>query len=85
MEPRQTTKTVVRFLARSGSAGAAANIVTHNRNTSDNELVDTYHQSAAIVGGFAVGWIVGDYVAKFTEVKVDHAFDWINKTFHKTF
>lgn len=85
MEPRQTTKTVVRFLARSGSASAAANIVANNRNTSDNDVVDTYHKSAALVGGFAVGWIVGDYVAKFAEAKTDDAFNWINRTFHKTF
>ncbi len=85
MEPRQTTKTIVRHLARGGSAMAVGNLVARNRNTSDNDAVDTYYKASSVVGGFVAGAIVGDYVGKAAEVKVDAAFDWINKTFHKTF
>ena len=83
MNPRLATKTAVRFLARGGTASAVGNIVASNRSVSDNDTVDLYHKSAAYVGGFAAGWIVGDYVGAFAAVKVDEAFDWINKTFNK--
>ena len=83
MDKRQVTKTVVRHLTRSSTAAATANIEAANRNSSDTELVDQYHKTAAVVGGFAAGWMVGDYIAKFAEVKVDEAFDWIDRTFSK--
>ena len=83
MDKRQVTKTVVRHLTRSSTAAATANIVAGNRNHSDSEIVDKYHETAAVVGGFAAGWMVGDYVATFAEVKVDELFDWAAKTFAK--
>lgn len=85
MDARLVTKTVVRHLSRGGTAAATANLVASNRNTSDTEIVDTYYQASALVGGFAAGWLVGDIVARFAEAKVDETFDRINKTFHKTF
>lgn len=83
MDKRQVTKTVVRHLTRSGTAAATANIVASSRNTSDTEIVDQYHKTAAVVGGFAAGWLVGDYVAKFAEIKVDELFDLFDRTFSK--
>lgn len=76
MDKRQVTKNIVRHLTRSSTAAATANIVASNRKHSDSDVVDKYHETAAVVGGFAAGWMVGDYVAKFAEVKVDELFDW---------
>ena len=85
MDARQTTKTVVRHLARGGSAMAAGNLVARNRNTSDKEIVDDYYKVSAVVGGFVVGAVVGDYIGRAAEVKVDELFNLINKTFKTTY
>lgn len=77
------TKAVVRILVRSSISGALGNIVANNRNTSDVELVDKYHETAAFVGGAAVGWYVSEPVAVFAETKVEDAFAWFNTTFNK--
>ena len=83
MDAQRITKTVIRFLVRSGVSAAAGNIVANNRNTSDTEIVDTYHKTSAYVGGAAAGWMLGDYVATFTDAKVDETIAWFNATFKK--
>ena len=83
MDKTAVAKTIIRFLARGGTSAAVANIVANNRNTSDTEVVDTYHKTAAYVGGAAAGWMLGDYVATFTDAKVDETIAWFNATFKK--
>lgn len=68
---RYWTKAVVRNVARLCVTAVATSAVSKVRD--DDESTTDKVQTA--IGGAVIGWMVGDYVAKFTDDKVDEFFD----------